>query len=232
MSGPLAVIPARGGSKRIPGKNARLFNGVPMIAWSIRVAQAAGCFARIVVSTDDEAIAEVARAEGAEVPFMRAAELADDHTGTSAVVADAARRLPEHELVCCLYATAPLLAPEALRAGLARLQASPSHDYAFSLCAFGFPVQRALVMAEGGVAPLYPQYAGTRSQDLPAAYQDAGQFYWGRRQAWLAGTPVFSGASLPVILPRHRVQDIDTEEDWHRAELMQQVLWHSGELKP
>lgn len=231
MTGPLAVIPARGGSKRIAGKNIRLFNGVPMIAWSIRAAQAAGCFARIVVSTDDEAIAAVARAEGADVPFMRDAALADDYTGTSAVIADAVSRLPAHEIVCCLYATAPLLAPETLREGLWRLQASPRHEYAFSVCAFGFPVQRALVLGESGLAPLYPEHAGTRSQDLPVAYQDAGQFYWGRRQAWLAGTPVFSGASLPIILPRHRVQDIDTEEDWHRAELMQQVLWHSGELK-
>lgn len=227
----VAIIPARGGSKRIPGKNLRLFNGLPMIAWSIRAARRAGCFARIVVSTDDPAIARAAEAEGAEVPFMRPQALADDHTGTLPVIAHALGELPEASLACCLYATAPLVQARYLRQGLALLQAHPHKGYAFSVCSFGFPVQRALRLDDSGALDaLYPQYRHTRSQDLPAAYQDAGQFYWGRREAWLRGDTLFSPCSLPVILPRYLVQDIDSEEDWRRAEFLQQALHSAGEL--
>lgn len=227
----VAIIPARGGSKRIPGKNLRLFNGVPMIAWSIRAARRAECFEHIVVSTDDPAIAELALAEGAEVPFMRPAALADDHTGTLPVIAHALEQLPHASLACCLYATAPLVQPGYLREGLALLQAHPEKSYAFSVCSFPFPVQRALVLnASGALTALYPEHRLTRSQDLPVAYQDAGQFYWGRRDAWLRGDVLFSPCSVPVQLPRHLVQDIDTEEDWRRAEFMQQALRAAGEI--
>jgi pseudaminic acid cytidylyltransferase len=227
----VAIIPARGGSKRIPGKNLRLFNGVPMMAWSIRAARRAGCFERIVVSTDDAALAELALAEGAEVPFLRPAALADDHTGTLPVIAHALGQLPEATLACCLYATAPLVQPRYLREGLALLQARPEKSYAFSVCSFPFPVQRALALdASGALDALYPQHRQTRSQDLPAAYQDAGQFYWGRRDAWLRGDTLFSPCSLPVMLPRYLVQDIDTEEDWRRAEFLHQALCAAGEV--
>lgn len=228
----VAIIPARGGSKRLPGKNLRPFNGLPMIAWSIRAARRAGCFDRIVVSTDDPAIAELALAEGAEVPFMRPALLADDHTGTLPVVAHALEQLPQASLACCLYATAPLVQARHLREGLALLEARPDKSYAFSVCTFPFPVQRALVLEpEGALTALYPEYRTTRSQDLPTAYQDAGQFYWGRREAWLRGDVLFSPCSLPVQLPRYLVQDIDTEEDWRRAEFMHQALSAAGELE-
>ncbi|WP_426153749.1 pseudaminic acid cytidylyltransferase [Pseudomonas sp. DC3000-4b1] len=228
----VAIIPARGGSKRLPGKNLRPFNGLPMIAWSIRAARRAGCFDRIVVSTDDPAIAELALTEGAEVPFMRPAALADDYTGTLPVVAHALEQLPQASLACCLYATAPLVQACHLREGLALLEARPDKSYAFSVCTFAFPVQRALVLdAEGALSALYPEYRDTRSQDLPTAYQDAGQFYWGRREAWLRGDPLFSPCSLPVQLPRYLVQDIDTEEDWRRAEFMHQALSAAGELE-
>jgi pseudaminic acid cytidylyltransferase len=233
----VAIIPARGGSKRIPRKNLKPFDGLPMIAHSIRTALASGLFARVLVSTDDEEIAELARAHGAEVPFMRPRELADDFTGTTPVIQHALRslqaagQLPAY--ACCIYATAPLLQTRFLRQGWDALQALPSKAYAFSVCSFGFPVQRALTLTQqGGLAPLYPEFIAARSQDLAPAFQDAGQFYWGRSDAWLRGDAVFSDLSLPVILPRHLVQDIDTEEDWTRAEYLYAALKASGEWQP
>ncbi|MFK3796087.1 pseudaminic acid cytidylyltransferase [Pseudomonas sp. NPDC088444] len=229
----VAIIPARGGSQRIPRKNLKLFNGQPMIVGSIRTALSSGLFDRVVVSTDDEDIAEVARAHGAEVPFMRPSALADHFTGTAAVIQHAIGALDQaYDYTCCLYATAPLLQPRFLRQGLEALQAAPDKSYAFSVCGFGFPVQRALIMTEdGSLDAMQPQYRHVRSQDLAAAYQDAGQFYWGRSEAWLRGDVVFSSLSLPVILPRHLVQDIDTEEDWRRAEYLYAALKATGELE-
>jgi len=220
----LAVIPARGGSKRIPRKNIRPFGGLPMIAWSIRAAAASGCFDRIVVSTDDAEIAEVARAHGAEVPFMRPPELSDDHTGTVPVIAHAVRWLEAQAApaghVCCIYATAPFLRPDDLRRGLQVLDDSGA-DFAFSVTRYAFPIQRAIrVTGDERVEMFQPDQFNTRSQDLEEAWHDAGQFYWGRAAAWLAQKPLFGRASAAVPLPRHRVQDIDTLEDWERAEWM------------
>lgn len=218
----LAVIPARGGSKRIPRKNVRAFGGRPMLAWSIAAAQDSGCFDRIVVSTDDPEIAEVARRCGAEVPFLRPAHLADDHTPTVPVIAHAIEWQQAHgespEAACCIYATAPFVRAEDLRRGWEMLR-DGGVDYAFSVTRYAFPIQRAIrITAKGRVAMFQPEHLNTRSQDLEEAFHDAGQFYWGRAQAWLEGRPIFSDASAPVILPRHRVQDIDTPEDWERAE--------------
>jgi pseudaminic acid cytidylyltransferase len=218
----LAVIPARGGSKRIPRKNIRPFGGQPMIAWSIQAARASACFDRVIVSTDDAEIADVARAHGAEVPFMRPPELSDDHTGTVPVIAHAARWQALHgaapSAVCCLYATAPFVRAADLQAGWATLQAE-GVAYAFSVTSYAFPIQRAIRLTpEGGVTMFHPEHAQTRSQDLDEAFHDAGQFYWGRAEAWTAGLPIFAPHSRPVMLPRHRVQDIDTAEDWERAE--------------
>lgn len=202
----VAIIPARGGSKRIPRKNLKLFNGEPMIVGSIRTALTSGLFDQVLVSTDDEEIAAVARAHGAQVPFLRPTELADDFTGTAAVIEHAVRALQEqglfYDFACCLYATAPLLQVRYLREGLQLLEQHPDKSFAFSLCSFGFPVQRALTLdSDGALSALYPEYRNTRSQDLPAAYQDAGQFYWGRCDAWLGGIPLYSGQSVPVICP-------------------------------
>lgn len=235
-SGAVAIIPARGGSKRIVGKNLKAFRGEPIILHSIRTALDSGLFERVIVSTDDAQIAEVARAHGADVPFMRPAELADDHATTAAVIVNALRTLQEQgcqpELACCIYATAPLLQGRYLREGFELLRDHPRRSFAFSVCGFGFPVQRALTLTDdGALTALYPQYRQTRSQDLPAAFQDAGQFYWGRSEAWLRGDAVFSECSLPVILPRHLVQDIDTEEDWRRAEFLHAALQAAGELQ-
>lgn len=226
----LCVIPARGGSKRIPRKNVALFHGRPMIGWSIRAAQAAGIFARIIVSTDDAEIAEIARAEGAEVPFLRPAALSDDHSPTVPVIAHAAAALglPPDMPLCCLYATAPLVTPEDLRAGLAALVPGDA-TYVVSVTQFGFPIQRALLRdAAGNLAMMHPEHMQTRSQDLPEAWHDAGQFYFARAATWAAMTPVFGPGAVGLPLPRHRVQDIDTPEDWTRAESLFAALYPRG----
>ena len=220
----IAVIPARGGSKRIPGKNIRPFHGKPIIAYSIEAAAESGCFDAIIVSTDDDAIADVARSYGAEVPFKRPPELSNDTIGTIPVTAHAVRWFEENrgplDLACCIYATAPFIRAEVIRRGLELID-SMGGDYAFSVASFGFPIQRAIrILPNGRTGMFQPEHFNTRSQDLEEAYQDAAQFYWGRPKAWKAGTPMFSEAAVPVILPRWRVQDIDTEEDWKRAELM------------
>lgn len=224
----LAIIPARGGSKRIPRKNIRLFAGQPMIAWSIQAALQSQCFDRIIVSTDDAEIAEVATTYGAEVPFIRPANLADDHTGTIPVIAHA---IAWHNLsgeeateVCCIYATAPFVQANDIQRGLQILQASRA-KYALSVTSYAFPIQRAIrITPDERIEMLHPEHFNTRSQDLPEAWHDAGQFYWGRAQAWLQGIPLFSNDAAPVPLPRHRVQDIDTPEDWERAEWMLKTL--------
>lgn len=223
----IAVIPARGGSKRIPRKNVKMFAGKPMIAWPIAAALESGCFDRIIVSTDDEEIAEAAKAHGAEVPFRRPAELSGDHTPTVPVIAHAVRWLRESaqvERACCIYATAPFLRTEDVRAGLDALIAREC-DYAFSVTSYPFPIQRALKLdAQERVSMFQPEHIETRSQDLEEAYHDAAQFYWGRAEAWLDGRAIFGDRSVAVRLPRKRVQDIDTMEDWERAELLFRVM--------
>ncbi|MCB1899978.1 pseudaminic acid cytidylyltransferase [Cognatazoarcus halotolerans] len=230
----LAVIPARGGSKRIPRKNIRDFAGRPIIAHSIGAALESGCFDRVIVSTDDEEIAAVARQWGAETPFLRPATLADEHTGTNAVVKHAIGWFREAghavELACCIYATAPFVQARYLRQGLERLAASDK-AFAFSVTSFPFPIQRAIrINAAGAVEAIWPENIARRSQDLEEAFHDAGQFYWGRADAFLADTVLFSPVSLPVVLPRHLVQDIDTLEDWQRAEHMYRALELAGEI--
>ncbi len=219
----LAVIPARGGSKRIPRKNIKQFCGKPIIAWSINAALQSGCFDHVIVSTDDAQITDVARKYGAQVPFLRPAALSDDLTGTTAVVAHAINwfaacgQAPDQ--VCCLYATAPFVSSEDLRNGLKVLTESEA-DYAFSVTSYAFPIQRAIrITADQHIEMFNPEHFNSRSQDLEQAYHDAGQFYWGRATAWLKNRAIFSSTSTPVVLPRHRVQDIDTEEDWLDAEL-------------
>jgi len=218
----IAIIPARGGSKRISRKNIKLFCAKPMIAWSIEAALQSGCFDQVIVSTDDQEIAEVARQYGATVPFMRPAELSDDHTGTVPVIQHAIEWVNAQgqsvEQACCLYATAPFVSAEDINRGLDILNATQS-DYAFSVTSYAFPIQRAIRLnGEGRVQMFNPEHFNTRSQDLEEAFHDAGQFYWGTADAWLKGRMIFGAGSVPVPLPRHRVQDIDTPEDWVRAE--------------
>ena len=224
----IAVIPARGGSRRIPRKNIRPFLGKPIIAWSLDAARESGMFDHIIVSTDDEEIAAVARQWGAEVPFLRPKELADDHTGTMPVVAHAVRWAQEQgwpaDPVCCIYATAPFITPEDLKRGHELLMKS-GKVHAFTVTPFPYPVQRALrITDDGGVEMFQPQHFHSRSQDLEPAWHDAGQFYWSRMEAVLHDIPVFSCHAVPVEVPPHRVQDIDTEEDWVRAEILMRIL--------
>ena len=228
----LCVIPARGGSKRVPRKNIRDFCGKPIIAWSIEAAINSRCFDRIIVSTDDEEIASVSQRFGAEIPFMRPPQLADDYTGTTAVIAHAIQWQNSHGeaagKVCCLYATAPFVQATDLQKGFDILESSGA-EYAFSVTSYAFPIQRSIrIMADQRIEMFQPEHFNTRSQDLEEAWHDAGQFYWGRATAWLANKPIFSNDAAPVLMPRHRVQDIDTPEDWERAQLVFRLL--NGEV--
>lgn len=225
----VAIIPARANSKRIVGKCIKAFNGKPIIAWSILAAIESKCFDKVIVSTDSEAISQVAKDYGAETPFVRPAELADDFTPIPPVITHAIKTLCQSGLkldhVCCVYATAPLLQPEFLRQGLAALSADSANQYAFSATRFSFPIQRALrQLPTGGVAPFDAKSISMRSQDLEEAFHDAGQFVWGTSDAWLNNAPIFAPTSRMIVLPNHLVQDIDTLEDWHRAELLHRLI--------
>ncbi len=220
----IAVIPARGGSKRIPRKNVKDFCGKPMIAYSIEAALQSKCFDKVIVSTDDLEIAKVAEHYGAEVPFMRPPELSNDYTGTIPVIRHAIEWLVEQafdpKLVCCLYATAPFVTAAYLQKGLDQI-VELGAAYAFTVTSYAFPIQRAIKLnPELGVEMFDANKFNTRSQDLEEAWHDAGQFYWGRVDAWLTEKMIFGPESSPVMLPRHLVQDIDTPEDWDRAEWM------------
>ena len=227
----IAVIPARGGSKRIPRKNIRDFCGLPMIAHSIHVALQSNLFEHVVVSTDDQEIAGIAKQYGATVPFIRPADLADDHATTLDVMAHAVRACESAGLLaqryCCLYATAPFVTAADLERGH-ELLSSAGVAYAFSATRFSFPVQRAIRIAvSGSIAPAWPEFIQSRSQDLEALFHDAGQFYWGLASAFSNKLPFFAAHSRAVVLPPYQVQDIDDEDDWQRAELMH-AAWRSA----
>jgi len=224
----ICVVPARGGSKRVPRKNIKAFNGKPIIAYSIEAALESNCFDQVIVSTDDNEIAEVAKKYGAKVPFIRPAELSNDYAGTISVIKHTIEWLENHgnaiDNVCCLYATAPFIQSQTIFEAFQQLQESKA-DYCFSVTSFVFPIQRSIRITQGGkVDMFYPENFDARSQDLEEAYHDAGQFYWGKAQAFKDELPIFSETASPYILPRYLVQDIDTLEDWTRAELMHQVM--------
>jgi N-acylneuraminate cytidylyltransferase len=224
----IAVIPARGGSRRIPRKNIRAFCGRPIIAWSIDAARSSRLFDHVIVSTEDDEIADVAVRYGAEVPFRRPADLAGDHTDTIAVIAHAtewaiAQQWPL-DAVCCIYATAPLIQVDDLTRGIHAMR-SGEWTYAFAAAEFPAPIFRAFRRDDdGAVTMFYPEHFQTRSQDLPIAFYDAGQFYWGRPEAWLNRYRIFDHHSFAIPVPSWRVQDIDTTDDWMRAELMFDLL--------
>lgn len=195
-----------------------------MIAWSIAAARESGLFDHVVVSTDDKEIASVAQLLGADVPFLRPAELSNDHIGTSPVVAHAIKWFRLRGLiadpVCCIYATAPFVTAKDLRRGLQVLEQTGS-DFAMSVTSYPFPIQRAVrVTAKNRIELLTPEHLETRSQDLEEVFHDAGQFYWGRADAWCSGVSPLGANAAPVLLPRKQVQDIDTLEDWDVAQLM------------
>lgn len=230
----IAVIPARGGSKRIPRKNILPFAGKPMIAYAIDAARACNVFDRIIVSTDDSEIAGVAEEYGAEVPFKRPANLADDHTPTVPVIAHAIRGCVELgydvKQVCCIYPAVPLIEPNDILAALNMLNERDDDGYAFPVTRFPSAIQRALRRTVSGAAePFDMRYVLTRTQDLEQAYYDVGQFYWGTLKAWLDGLPIHSNGSA-IVLPEWRVVDIDTPEDWQRAEVMFKA-WHLRQIQ-
>lgn len=223
----IAVIPARGGSKRIPRKNIREFCGKPMISYAIDAALASGLFEHVVVSTDDDEIRKISVQAGAKVPFMRPAELADDHTPTVPVIAHAISACEKMgwqiDYACCIYPGVPLIEISDLVKAY-DLLVSGRAEYGFPIAEFPSAIQRALRRQDSGrMQPFYPQYETTRTQDLEPAYYDAGQFYWGKVSAWLSNINIHSnGVGLPI--PGRRVVDIDTPEDWGRAELLYELL--------
>ncbi len=224
----IAIIPARGGSKRIPNKNIKLFAGQPIISYSIRVAQETELFDRIIVSTDSLEIADIAREYGADVPFLRPAELANDFAGTDEVVCHAVEWLAKEgrqpEFICCIYATAPFIQASYLKQGYDKLVSSDATSV-FSVTTYPYPIYRSLKITEKGhIEMLWPEYKDARSQDLPETYHDAGQFYWANTNKFMQQKMLFAKDSLPVILPRYLVQDIDTVGDWETAQRMYSVL--------
>lgn len=223
----IAVIPARGGSKRIPRKNIKNFSGHPMIAYAIRAAQKSQLFDRVIVSTDDSEIAEIAKSFGGEVPFIRPAALANDHTPTVPVIAHAIEELniqgSAPDFVCCIYPSVPLIRPDDL-AEAYQLLLSSKAGYCYPVTEYPSAIQRAMRRTPNGdLRPLYPENEWTRTQDLETFYFDAGQFYWGQASAWLSGLGLQSHGS-GLVIPQWRVVDIDTPEDWHRAELLFHAL--------
>lgn len=225
----IAIIPARGGSKRIPRKNIKDFNGKPIIAYSIEAALASGCFDKVIVSTDDAEIAEVAEQYGAEVPFMRPADVSDDFATTADVLLHAIDWYEEQsqsiEYLCCIYATAPFIDVNDIRNTYKLLLESPSADYCFPVCEFPFPIQRGVKLIQGQRVEMFqPEHFNTRSQDLEVGYHDVGQFYWGKPSAYRQKTPMFSDKAIAYPISRKRVVDLDTPEDWDFALLLSQAL--------
>lgn len=230
----IAIIPARGGSKRIPRKNIKEFHGKPLIAYSIEAALKSGCFDRVVVSTDDIEIAKISKEYGAEIPFFRPDSVSDDFATTLDVIKHAINELSieNTDIVCCLYATAPLIQITDLQGAL-KLLTDDELDYVFSATEFSFPIQRAIkINSEGLVDMFQNEHVNTRSQDLEKAYHDAGQFYFGYSRSYRENKNFFCGSkSRALLLPSSRVQDIDTLDDWKRAEMIYEIIQCKNEVK-
>ena len=234
--GKVAIIPARGGSKRIPNKNIKVFAGQPIISYSINAAKDSKLFDRIILSTDSKEIAEIGKSYGAEVPFMRPSELADDYTGTVDVLIHALNWLNVHDkfynYFCCIYATAPFLNKVFINKAFDILRENKAVS-AFSVTSYPYPIFRALkIDTNNRVKMFWPEHLHSRSNDLSEAYHDAGQFYWCDTKKFLKEEIVFSSDSVPVILPRYLVQDIDTPEDWETAEKLFLTLKSQKSVKP
>jgi pseudaminic acid cytidylyltransferase len=218
----IAIIPARGGSKRIPRKNIKLFYGVPVIAYAIKAARETEIFDEIIVSTDDKEIADIAQNFGATVPWMRSRNLSDDYSTTVSVMQDAVAKLGSElksmDNVCCIYPATPLLKPSFLTRGVEMLE-NGDWNYVFSGLKANVHLQRCFLLGKSKeVEMLFPELSETRTQDLQLAYLDAGQFYWGKKSSWELELPIFSTKSTILELPSETVVDIDTPEDWERAE--------------
>lgn len=223
----IAIITARGGSKRIPRKNIKEFCGKPILAYSIEAALGSGAFDVVMVSTDDEEIAETARRCGAEVPFFRSYAMAGDYASTSQVLTEVMeeyrRRGQEFDLLCCIYPTAPFLRPGTLKAAM-ELLAKSGADAVQPVVRFGFPPQRGLVIKDGKVEFKWPEYRESRSQDLEPFYHDVGQFYCINAKSFEAQGKLVMDNTLPYVMSELEVQDIDTQEDWDMAEFKYQLI--------
>ena len=223
----IAIIPARGGSKRVPRKNIRLFCDTPIIAYSIKAAQGSGCFDKILVSTDDAEIAEIAKRYGAEVPFFRSAENSQDMSMTVDVLLEVLAKFrgvgEDFSFCCCIYPTAPFVSAARLKEGLDRLVSSGAQSV-FPVVRFGYPIWRGLKIEAGKVGMIWPENYSVRSQDLEPTYHDAGQFYWTQVDALMRQKKIFMEHSVAIELQESEVQDIDTEEDWTMAELKFKML--------
>ncbi len=219
----LAIIPARGGSKRIPRKNIRSFHGRPIIAYPIAAACSSGCFDEVMVSTDDAEIADVARGLGAAVPFLRSTDTAGDFAGTEEVILEVVNCYAQlgrtFDAVCCIYATAVLVTAEHLRQGWQRLRGNPALTAVVPVLRFGYPAQRALALRDGRLPMMWPEYYDSRSQDLEPAYHDAGQWYWLRLERFRVSKEMLGPNCGPLVLGQMEAQDIDHEDDWRLAEM-------------
>ena len=225
----VCIIPARGGSKRIPRKNIKLFRGKPLLVWSIEKAIKSKCFTDVIVSTEDEEIANLAISSGANVPFLRPKELSDDFVGTLDVVKFVIKNFnKEIKYACCLYATAPMVLTNDLVKSYKEIQILKDDSLIFTATNFDYPIQRAFVLNSLNKASMIKKnFLFTRSQDLEKTFHDAGQFYWGKTKNWLKAKNMIDN-NKAYFLPRWRVQDIDDEEDWLRAEIIHKILEEKG----
>lgn len=221
----LAIIPARGGSKRIPRKNIKIFMGKPIIAYSIEAALRTGLFDEVMVSTDDEEVAEVARKYGASIPFMRSEKTANDYATLADVLYEVINKYAECgdkiDNICCILATAPLITSEQLITAFEKLRSSDELSTVYPVVRFSYPVQRCLqIDSKGLVSMKWPEYMNSRSQDLEPLYHDSGTFYWHKVERWCSGNIVRGAIEMDEL----NVQDIDTETDWKLAELKYSIL--------
>ncbi len=226
--GNVAIIPARGGSKRIPKKNIKLFLGKPIIEYSIAAALKCGLFEKVIVSTDNMEIAEIAKKVGAEVPFMRSSKNSDDFAGTINVLIEVIEELSKTGLtfknLCCLYPAAPFITSEKLQSSY-KLLTEGMYDSVFPVCRFSYPIFRALQMDDQGrIQMIWPENLNKRSQDLVSAYHDSGSFYWANIEAVTSKKSLYTDNSAGIILNELEVQDIDNEIDWKLAELKSKLI--------
>lgn len=227
MNKSVAIITARGGSKRIPRKNIRDFLGKPIIAYSIAAALEAGWFAEVMVSTDDQEIAAIARSLGAQVPFMRSAENSNDFAGTTEVIREVVLEYRKagksFDSLCCIYPTAPFITAAKIREGMSLLEATGA-DCVLPVVAFTYPIQRSLRIEDGRAIMFWPENYAKRSQDLERAYHDCGQFYCLNTASLMEQMKLFAERTIPIVVSELEVQDIDNEEDWKVAEMKYRIV--------
>ena len=223
----LCIIPARGGSKRIPRKNIRPFNGRPILTYAVDAARESGCFDEIMVSTDDEEIARIGHDAGAQVPFLRSPETSNDHAEFVTVLLEVIEKYRTagrtFDYLCCIYPTAALTQAAAIRDGYSKLTAEPSLSCVLPVVAFGYPIQRAVHITNGRLQMFQPENYHARSQDLQKAYHDAGQWYWLRTEKLHPKIQMLGQDTAGVVVSEADVQDIDNEDDWRMAELKYQM---------